>query len=391
MRILISMTNFYMGGAQIFIVNLIRELSARHKVSLYCILPEQSHRELRDRLPGGTPVYFFPVWADRLTARIDHFLVKRDIRIWVNHFCRKTWFLFLIKAKRIQVISSHLFHSDKFVSSVIRDRVPFVITDHGDYRLVTEHGFADRETVRNIFRLVSAVIYLTVENRENLISLAGVEKDIMVKINNGTPASRIKKESTDRIKNDLGIGPEDFVFGMNARGIREKGWEFTIGAFIDLLKERQNLKLLCIGEGPYLLELRERYGNHPNIRFTGQLSDPLPTVACCHAGLLPSYFKGESMPMAVIEFLATGIPVIATDAGSIPEMISRNGRNAGIVIPLTDEGNLLSNMRSAMEKYLVDTSLYEEHKGNCAYCFEMFDIVNVSRSYEEVFEKIIRK
>jgi len=392
MNILISMTNFYMGGAQIFLINLLNELSEKHNVYLFCLFPEQVHETLKQRLPKHIKILNFPIWADRVTTRLDHFLIRFNLKLWVNHFLKRLHFNFFLKWWNIQVISTHLFHSDKFVTSVTSGKIPIILTDHGDYNYIIDQGFTDPRSVRKIFSGITHVIYLTEKNKDTLISLSGLDPKFFSRINNGIKRPQIRKEEIEKIRNDLSIGETDFVFGMIARGIKEKGWDVLLNAFLDLNEKNRKLHLILIGDSAFLQDLKNRYLTIPNIHFVGEIAEPLPYMSLFNAGVLPSYFEGESMPMVVIEFLGCLVPVIASRTGSIPEMIKRDEKSAGMTISY--EGDLIkfqSELKNAMQTYLDDPEVYHEHKQNCKYCFELFDIVNVGKSYEEIFRRNIKQ
>ena len=82
-------------------------------------------------------------------------------------------------------------------------------------------------------------------------------------------------------------------------------------------------RLLVAGSGPLDESLRQRYGNCPNIEFLGQLNQQqvknlLPQV---RATVLPSMWW-ENNPMSVIESLCAGTPVVGTDMGGVPELLT---------------------------------------------------------------------
>src|SRR5262249_52066284 len=132
----------------------------------------------------------------------------------------------------------------------------------------------------------------------------------------------------------------EFCFVLSSRAIPEKGWE---GAIIAVRRINdlppadrggRRARLILIGDGYHAEEVRQRFADEPAVTFRGQLEHPVDTIVQCDAGLLPSWFVSESAPLAIIEYLACGLPVIATDRGSIPQMIRHQDRVAGIIVPL---------------------------------------------------------
>ncbi|BDG16263.1 glycosyl transferase [Thermus brockianus] len=139
----------------------------------------------------------------------------------------------------------------------------------------------------------------------------------------------------------------------------EKGFDLLIEAFA-LLKRRLSEKtpyLLMLGEGPerlYLERLAKDLGVSERVLFLGWTSNPYPYVARSLGLVVSSRYEG--LPTVVLEALALGVPVVATEApGGLLEALDY-GR-MGILTPRTAEGLALG-----MEKLLVEGFVLEEAK-----------------------------
>jgi len=139
--------------------------------------------------------------------------------------------------------------------------------------------------------------------------------------------------------------------------------------------------------------LKAKYAQHREIEFLGQLQDPLPTIFACDVGLLPSWFVSESVPSTVIEYLACGKPVIATTIGSIPQMIAREGREAGLLIPYDlPQPAFVDALYDAMLRYMTDHALWEEHRSNASIVFDgQFNLERVAAEYLDFFAEAARE
>ncbi len=86
-------------------------------------------------------------------------------------------------------------------------------------------------------------------------------------------------------------------------------------------------------------------GDHPRARIAGSVRPvDLPRVLAEHDALVfPTWYEGEGMPGAVIEAMQAGLPVIASDWRSLPELVV-DGRN-GLLVPPRDVGALADAMR----------------------------------------------
>jgi len=104
-------------------------------------------------------------------------------------------------------------------------------------------------------------------------------------------------------------------------------------------KEKQNLKLLLVGDGDEkenLLHQIENYQSKENILFLGRRTDVPKLLKISNLFVLPTLFEGQSN--AIMEAMATGLPVITTD---IPENRSLLENNySGILVPIQDSYNI---------------------------------------------------
>jgi len=137
--------------------------------------------------------------------------------------------------------------------------------------------------------------------------------------------------------------------------IEKKGLPVTLRAFSTFLKQHPNATLTIAGEGPLLLELQKfarELGVTDRVSFTGFVSqEQLREIYYrSHIFLHPSQTgrdgNQEGIPNSMLEAMATGLPVFATEHGGIPEAIE-NGVS-GVLIPERDD--------SALAQALLDAS-----------------------------------
>lgn len=151
---------------------------------------------------------------------------------------------------------------------------------------------------------------------------------------------------------DAGTSPEDcsalrpagadFVVGCFSRLEPAKGQHELIEALSRL--KRQGTSIGAIIAGPamnqaYAEQLREQVaeaGLESQVHFVGPLKDARPAMACCDAVVMPS--QSETLGLVLIEAMLQGVPVIATAAGGVLEVID-NGVT-GLTYPVGDTGAL---------------------------------------------------
>ena len=134
----------------------------------------------------------------------------------------------------------------------------------------------------------------------------------------------------------LGLSEDDFaVLTVGSVGERKGSYEIIKAAPMLRAKD-QKVRFLLAGGEEYPLDLekvsntvREK-GVEDTVKVLGELErDKIPLLlGAAQAFLLPSFFEG--MPIAIIEAMRAGLPIIATDVGGVPEMIKHE--KSGLLI-----------------------------------------------------------
>ena len=130
----------------------------------------------------------------------------------------------------------------------------------------------------------------------------------------------------------LGLKPDDFVVGYLGRLSSEKGLGYLIEAAKELLDEEIKVKLLFIGDGPEREALEQQAkakGLADNVTFAGFQNDPESWYPALDIFALPSLTEGT--PLALLESMASAVPVIASAVGGVPKIVT-DGVN-GLLIP----------------------------------------------------------
>jgi glycosyltransferase involved in cell wall biosynthesis len=135
-----------------------------------------------------------------------------------------------------------------------------------------------------------------------------------------------------------------------------KGVRYLIGAMPQVVRRHPDVKLVLVGSGPLeprLRELVQRLGVTESVVFLGRTPyDQMPQlIAAADVLVLPSL--NEGLPRVILEAMATGLPVVATWVGGIPELVM-DGRT-GLLVRPGDEGALAD----AVCRVLADPDLAE--------------------------------
>jgi glycosyltransferase involved in cell wall biosynthesis len=227
---------------------------------------------------------------------------------------------------------------------------------HGDYLVFSQERQSRagriidaQKAIEEITRTARHVVCITDRQVAHLATLFPnlASEGRLHKIYNGYS---FEGEGADRVIPSAlrGIPKGDFVIGMVSRGIREKGWDILIRAFLELDLPRSWLVL--VGSGCYLETLRAEVRDK-RIIFVGNVDNPLSYIARFNVCCLPTFYQAESLPTVIIEYLLLGKPVIATNIGEIRSMLQDGTDHpAGILIEL----DTIDRMVSQMKKCIID-------------------------------------
>lgn len=288
----------------------------------------------------------------------------------------------VLQQLQCDIIHSHHGVVDKLISELlIQTKLPcrHIITLHGMYETLLPYSLKD--VLEKTGKTCSKYVYLTEKNLTPFKKNGYYSEDRFKKIENGLPIEMQNEQE----RTQFGIDKEDFVLCIASRGIREKGWEEAINAVIKINTYSNRKVHLCIlgdGEMKDILE-----ATAPEfIHFMGVRNDVRSFFLMADAGILPTYFGGESYPLMLIECIQSNKPVIATNIAAIPNMIlDEKGNRAGILVPIKGLKADEEALEQAIFELVTNQSLYEELKANCITVAQKFDMNKVVGKYLKVY------
>lgn len=231
------------------------------------------------------------------------------------------------------------------------------------------------------FLIIDKIITVSEEIREQLIE-AGVPSSKIYVISSGVRLSQFYRVKKSYIKKDNPI----ILFVGRIR--RMKGIDILIKAFRLVLEVFPNARLLVIGDGPSRAELEElslQMSLEEHINFLGMVPHHrIPKyLSLSDVFILPSIEtskEGEGRPTALIEAMAAGMPIVASNIYGIPEII-RNGEN-GL---LTNQGAFIQLAENII-RLLSDPILAASLGKNAADTAIEFDWKTIAEKVSMVYQ-----
>ncbi len=171
------------------------------------------------------------------------------------------------------------------------------------------------------------------------------------------------------------------LIGTVANLYRNKGLKYLILAAQKLKNKGLDWQFVIIGEGPErskIENLIKKNNLENNVFLTGFISDAFECLKAFDLFVLPSVKEGQ--PWTILEAMAAGVPIVATNIAGIPEMIENE--KSGLLVEPTDPEALAA----AIEKMLIRPSLAQECVKNALTTVkEKFGIDEMVRKNEELF------
>lgn len=145
---------------------------------------------------------------------------------------------------------------------------------------------------------------------------------------------------------ELGIATASFTIGIVGRLRPEKAHEVLLEAVAQLSRRGRDVRLCVVGDGPRRSELQllaARLGIDGRITWAGERRDAATLAAAFDAAVVCSHWEG--LPLAALESMAAGVPLVATRVGGLPALLDGD---AGLLVPPADADALAAALDQLM-------------------------------------------
>lgn len=329
------------GGAETVFIGLIRGLDRSRWRSIAVVPP----RQLGVANSG---------WLiDALkTSEIETVILDESHSFDVRSFARLVG---IVRAKRGALVHAHLFGGA--VRTAVLSRllaIPGITTLHG-------HGdiAPDERHLRVKLALVNTlarIVFVSEPLRQSFVETRGLREDRTMVIPNGIDAAEYVGVDGAAFRRELGIDPGDFVVGSVGNLTPAKSIDVLVQAAAVLKARSPGYRFIVVGDlkgaqGEMLMALRDSLGLREDFHFAGFRSDIPGAMAAFDLYALTS--RSEGFSIALVEAMASGLPVVATRCGG-PEQIVDN-EVTGVLIEPGDPSAVASaieRLRSSLSERL---------------------------------------
>ncbi|MDQ1385878.1 MAG: hypothetical protein QOG65_3257 [Actinomycetota bacterium] len=292
----------------------------------------------------------------------------------------------LCRAERFDVVHSHspittIGARIALRSIPRRDRPRLVTTEHNvwaSHAAVTRR--ADAATARGdeVHLAVSEAVRASMPDR-----LRSSTRVIQYGVD--VAAIRAAAPGRDEVRRSLGVASDQVLIGTVANLRATKGYPDLLAAAAKVLPRTTGVRFVALGQGPMQQALHEqaaRLGLGERFRFLGYRSDAIAVMAAFDIFCLASLHEG--LPVALMEALVLGIPVVATDVGGTGEIVT-DGREA-VLVPAGEPDRLAAALIA-----LVDDPARRREMAAAAHTRgDALDVGRAIRDVEAVYREEFR-
>lgn len=326
-----------LGGAELFGAELVRHLNPDECVPMLCAVWRRggpAERYWVERLrSNGIEVFFaadyrgqfsFPAFLRGVQAIGDH-LAGRRVDVIHSHF-------------QVGSVATLLLRRRLGARAILR--TAHITVEWGPSVV----GYLCRQTLTSwlfpyAFDVEAGVSQAVVDQLDRRPG-ARIGRRRAVFIPNGIALDRfegVAKPTPGEIR-QLGLSPDKLTVGSVGRLTGQKGYTYFLEAARTIVAQRQDVQFVLIGDGDLRDELqayRDELGLQAHVHFLGARRDVASLLRSLDLFVLPSLWEG--LPTVIMEAMASGVPVVATDILGTRELV-KPGRNGWLVEPKDASG-----------------------------------------------------
>lgn len=318
--------------------------------------------------------------------------INREIHLWKDI---KALFLMIRLCRQKQYDLVHTHTSKGGVVGRIGARiagVPIVIhTIHG-FSFHVESSWFQRRIYSTIERVAGYFCDLAIsvndEDRICAINDKILPKSKVITIKNGVDQKRFNKSfDRNQYRNTIGVSPNQVLVGTLSRFSEQKDPLTFIHAAEIITRTHSNVKFIFAGEGPMMEEMRKEIsirGLEENVILPGFLASPENCIRSLDIFVTTALYEG--LPIALIEAMCVGLPIVATNVKGNRECVDEN---SALLVNAKDTASVANAIETLIKNKEISASLAKGAKEKFNNEFSQERMVHETKKV--YYQKLISK
>jgi glycosyltransferase involved in cell wall biosynthesis len=309
-----------------------------------------------------------PVTPIRMRGEVDFFSALKVSR--------------LVKSEKVDIVQCHSGHAQSIgiLSKLFYKQVKLITVRRVDFNI--KKNLLSR--IKYTTNLIDKIVCVS-HNIKNVLIQDGIPEEKLEVIHSGVDLNRFKfPNKSSNIRKEYNLGDDDILIGTVAAFVGHKDYNNLIHSAKIVLQSFPRVTFIAVGDGNELKQMKELTKQlviEDNFIFTGYREDVLDLLHSFDIFVLAS--KKEGLGTSVLDAQAAGLPIVATNAGGIPEMIE-NGVN-GLLVEKQNSGALANGIL----KLISDADLIKKISSGAKISVEKFDIRNTMNKNLILYRKLI--
>lgn len=353
------------GGGEVHVALLCKELSNNgHDIVLTCRPASAINKHFREMqvsvlnlpLKGAGDIYS--------AFYIANYCRKHSIEIIHAHLGRDYWLAFFVK--------------------LLCGTVKVVFTRHLLFPL------KNHLIHQMMYRKADAVIAVSKAVEKVIKSSGFVDSDRLKTVYNGIVVENFANVPQGCLRQELGFDVATSIIGIIGQISPHKGQDVFLRSIPLIMKNNPNSKFVVVGDGSrqgdYILQLKNltmQLGITEHVFFLGPRRD-IPQIMK-DLDVFVSASRSESFGLVLVEAMASGVPVVAADAGGISEIIEHG--KSGLLFSIDDEGMLAGGVCSVLNNPLL-AKKYSENAVSRVH--SLFSVKSMTEQTMRIYRQVLK-
>lgn len=189
----------------------------------------------------------------------------------------------------------------------------------------------------------------------------------------------------EQVRAELGLAPDDVAVATVANYRAQKAYPDLLAAARKVLDEHPEARFLAVGQGPLRTQIEAehaRLGLGDRFRLLGYRPDAARVLAGCDVFVLSSLYEG--FPVALMEAMTLGLPVVSTAVGGVPDAVS-NGVE-GLLVPPGQPAQLADALQRVLDPEIrAPLAAASARRGTD------FDIAQAVGRLEQIYRRVVAR